>query len=98
MEDYLRTIRIWIHYLNGDKKGTVPDFGLQKPNDTTTTLLEITTNRRNGTDPKERQRIVMQLAQVPNVRFVVLYRNNLRNIMRKHPEVNFFRTKRIKKA
>lgn len=89
-------VEIWIHYQNGEKEGTRPDFGLQKPNDKTITLLEITTSRNNGTDPKENQKRIMKEANLPNVRFVVLYGGNLMSIMRKHPEANFFRAKRIK--
>lgn len=90
-------VEIWIHSQNGEKEGTIPDFGLRKPNDITITLLEITTSRNNGTDPKENQKRIMREAALPNVRFVVLYRENLKSIMSKHREVKFFRVKRITK-
>lgn len=79
------------HIDNGNKKGTLPDFYIENPNNPHAggIYVEITTSPNNGTDPKARQREVMQKA-APGERYVVLYDSHLQSIQKAHPGVNFF--------
>lgn len=61
----------------GKERSTIPDFTIEKP-DGSIIHLEVTTMELNGTDPKARQREVMQ--QFPEERYVVLYGQHLYNI------------------
>jgi len=79
----------------GRIEATVPDFIITKPNGVKI-AIEITTENQNGTDPKEKQKRVMRTV-APELRYVVLYRENLMAIQRRHPEFNFFNGKKIKK-
>lgn len=81
---------------NGDNKiqGTAPDFLIIKP-DGTEIFVEITSAQINGKDPKEKQKRVMS-AVAPEKKYVVLYRHNLENIQRLHPEISFFGAEKIR--
>lgn len=78
------------------KETTKPDCEVVR-RDGKTIYIEITKERRNGTDPKERERRIMREA-APNCPYVVLYNNTLKKIQEKHKGYDFFREdKRIKK-
>lgn len=97
---------VWITNPDGTKKGTKPDFMLEKPDSKRLIILEITTQRNNGNDPKEKQKRIMQEAHreiirqmnVENLTFLVLYRNHLIRIRRKHPDFDFFKAKLIRRS
>ncbi|MDO8620781.1 MAG: hypothetical protein Q7R31_00640 [Candidatus Levybacteria bacterium] len=96
----------WIINPDGTKKGTKPDFMLEKPDSKRLIILEITTQRNNGKDPKEKQKRIMQEAHceiirqmhVESLTFLVLYRNHLVRIRRRHPGFDFFNAKLIKRS
>lgn len=77
---------------NGNPTSTVPDFSIIKNG--RRTVVEITTSNTNGEHPKVRQIEIMKY--FPEVRFVVLTRENLEAIHKKHPKIDFFNSKRIK--
>ena len=86
------------HSNNGDKvEGTLPDFRIENTRTGRIIYVEITTMRRNGEkDVKEKQRRVMSTQE--GVLYVVLYRDNLEKIQRKHPEYNFFNGNKANKG
>lgn len=79
----------------GVKHTTIPDFRIIKPGGEEV-FLEITTQSRNGTDPKAKQKSIMQQA-APEIRYKVWYRETLKNIEKRHPNVSIFGAKRIRK-
>lgn len=95
----------WIINPDGTRKGAKPDFMLEKPDSKRLILLEITTQRNNGKDPKEKQKRIMREAHneiirqmhVENLTFLVLYRNHLVRIRTRHPGFDFFNAKLIKR-
>jgi hypothetical protein len=71
---------------------TRPDFRVIKPNGKKI-YIEITKDRKNGTDPKLRDKEIMKKA-APNCAYVVLYGGTLMKIQKKHAEFNFFKEER----
>lgn len=80
---------------DGRIRGTIPDFLIIKP-DGTKIFVEITSAQLNGSDPKEKQKRVMRMV-APGEKYRVLYRHNLENIQRLHPEISLFSARKIRK-
>lgn len=75
----------------GFTQSTKPDFLLINLLTGVETYIEITLDdMRDDYDPKARQKKVMHMGH-PNVRYFVLYGEQLRNIQRMNPELDFFR-------
>ncbi|MDO8639345.1 MAG: hypothetical protein Q7R53_00330 [bacterium] len=75
-------------------KSTIPDFRITKKNGEIV-YVEITTKARGtGKDPKEKQRKIMEKT---GRRYKVLYRESLESIQKRHPGVQFFNGKKIRK-
>jgi len=77
----------------GKQRSTVPDLRIEWTNGKIV-FLELTTSFLNGTDPKSRQREVMQC--FPDIRYVVLYGQDLSRIQAKK-ELTLLHAKKIKK-
>jgi hypothetical protein len=73
---------------------TRPDFRITKPNGKKI-YIEITKDRKNGTDPKQDDKEIMRIA-APNYPYVVLYGDTLLSIQRKYREFNFFKSEKKK--
>ena len=73
---------------------TTPDFKIEKPNGVIL-YIETTLAEKNGKDPKQTQKWIMSNFQ--QIHYVVLYKHNLENIERQHPEVSFRHSKRIRR-
>lgn len=67
----------------GKQQGTTPDFRIYNPNTDRITFVELTRAEKNGTDPKEKQKRIMETA-APTIKYVVLYRRELAKIQKKH--------------
>lgn len=78
--------------IDGREKTTIPDFKVVRPDDKTI-FIEITRDRRNGTDPKEIDRRIMKEA-APDSIYVVLYGGNLKKIQTKYEGYNFFKNEK----
>lgn len=76
------------------RETTRPDFRVIRPQGKTI-YIEITKDRRNGTDPKLREKEIMKKA-APNCIYVVLYGETLLKIQKKYEEFNFFKSKKKK--
>lgn len=90
-----------ITYDDGTTKGTVPDFYVT-PNETKRAIIEITKAPRNSNstkgerdDPKRKQKEIMKTV-APNVKYVVLYREDLERIQKHNPWVNFFGSTKVR--
>lgn len=79
----------------GKEEATIPDFLTVNPNGKMT-FIEITTQYKNCTDPKEKQRKVMGTA-APWARYRILYGENLTKIQKHNPWVSFSGAKKIRK-
>ena len=82
-----------ITYDKGNPTSTAPDFKIEKP-DGTIFYVETTLAERNGKDPKQTQKWIMSHFKE---HYVVLYEHNLENIERRHPEVSFRHSKKIRR-
>lgn len=80
----------------GKTRRTVPDFLFINPNSGSMVLIEITMLPNNGADPKREQKEVMSNGN-PNIKYVVLYRDNLESIQKKNPHLSFFNGRKVKK-
>lgn len=80
---------------DGKTETTRPDFRVVRP-DGKTIFIEITRNRKNGTDPKERDKMIMKKA-APNYLYVVLYADALLRIQRKNDGFDFFKKEKKKR-
>jgi len=69
--------------------GTIPDFLITRP-DGRRIFVEITISPNNGDGElkKRQKKIIEQLA--PDAKYVVLSRENLLAIQKRHPEAQFF--------
>lgn len=79
----------------GKIRSTRPDFLFINPNHGSMTFIEITMHSKNGTDPKREQKEVMSNGH-PNIKYVVLYRENLEKIQKKNPRLHFFNGKKVR--
>ena len=70
--------------------GTLPDFLITRP-DERKIYVEITISKMNGNEEglKHKQRNIMK-ASAPHAKYVVLSRENLEAIQKRHPEAQFF--------
>lgn len=94
---YQPTVFTWKDIDNGTMRSTIPDFLFINPNNGSLTFIEITMHSKNGVDPKIEQKEVM-LNGNPNIRYVVLYLENLLNIQKYHAsKVNFSGAKKIRR-
>jgi len=75
--------------IDGKEETTVPDFEVVR-RDGKTIFIEITKDSRNGADPKEREKRIMEQA-ASDVIYIVLYNNDLKKIQREHPGFEFFK-------
>lgn len=80
---------------NGIPETTIPDFRVIRP-DGKIIFIEITKERRNGIDPKERDRKIMKKA-APNSPYVVIYADTLKKIQAKYKGFDFFKSEKRKK-
>lgn len=73
----------------GEDESTIPDYKIIKPSGKTI-YIEITKDRKNGSDPKERERKIMKQA-APDSPYIVLYCDALKRIQKKHRGFDFFK-------
>lgn len=90
-EIYYESTSFTIKNGNG-KEETVPDFKVVNP-DGKTIFIEITKGRRNGSDPKERERRIMKEAS-PNTPYIVLYNEDLKKIQMENDNFDFFKSEK----
>lgn len=79
---------------------TIPDFHIELANGKKaiveiTTALKYNITKKEQDDPKKNQKKVMGLA-APGIKYVVLYGENLANLQRRNPWVDFFNAKKIR--
>jgi hypothetical protein len=84
--------------INGKKETTRPDLKIVRPDGKKIIRMEFTKGKRNGTDPKEREKEIMKQA-APNDIFVALYCNNLKRMQMKFRDegLNLFKDEKKKK-
>jgi hypothetical protein len=80
---------------DGTRETTIPDHRIIR-SDGKKIYIEVTKGKKNGTDPKGRERRIMKLA-APDVTYVVLYNNALKFIQRKYEGYDFFKEEKKRK-
>jgi hypothetical protein len=85
--------------IDGKEETTCPDLKIVRPGGKKIIRVELTKSKRNGTDPKERERKIMK-QKAPNDIFVALYCDNLKRIQTKHKDggLNLFKVEKKKKT
>ena len=87
--------RTFSAFIDGKMRTTKPDFEIVE-SDGKITFMEITKSRKNGTDPKEIDKKIMEIA-VPNCPYLVFYAGELKQIQRENPPYDFFKSKKRKR-
>ena len=75
---------------DGKEEETKPDLKVIRQPDNKKIFIEITKEKRNGKDPKGRERRIMRKA-APDCAYVVLYNDSLKRIQVKYKGYNFFK-------